>query len=299
MTLKQLQAFYWAAVSASFQVAAERLHISQSSLSKRVAELESELRKPLFDRSGHRATLNEVGEQLLPLAQRILGLTDEVTALLADERAIRGRCRFGVGELAALTWLPLLVAHVNDHHPELALEPFVDVGLGLEQRVDEGEFDFAVIAGYSSRTEVASEPIATVQLDWAIARELVGESRNLTPEMFDHNALISMPPRATSARLLERWLSANGWGAPRRMYCNNLSAIASLVASGVGIGLLPNSWIHQLAAKGTVIQLSSTPRLPILEYTFQRRKDDTRPIIAAMRQAVLATVDFEHPNSLW
>ena len=53
MTLKQLEAFYWAATCASFAVAAERLHLSVSSLSKRIAELEDALGRPLFDRSGH------------------------------------------------------------------------------------------------------------------------------------------------------------------------------------------------------------------------------------------------------
>ena len=54
MTLKQLEAFYWAATCASFAVAAERLHLSVSSLSKRIAELEA-LGQLLFDRSGHKA----------------------------------------------------------------------------------------------------------------------------------------------------------------------------------------------------------------------------------------------------
>ena len=61
MTLKQLEAFYWAASAASFLVAAQRLHVSQSTLSKRIAELESQLRAPLFDRSGHRARLSASG----------------------------------------------------------------------------------------------------------------------------------------------------------------------------------------------------------------------------------------------
>ena len=76
MTLKQLEAFYWAAASSSFAVAADRLHVSQSSLSKRIAELEGQLRKVLFDRSGHRAALTDAGQQLLPLARRMLGLAD-------------------------------------------------------------------------------------------------------------------------------------------------------------------------------------------------------------------------------
>lgn len=69
MTLKQLEAFYWAATCASFAVAADRLHLSLSSLSKRIAELESALGLDLFDRSGHRAVLTAAGERLLPQAR--------------------------------------------------------------------------------------------------------------------------------------------------------------------------------------------------------------------------------------
>src|SRR5690606_28751308 len=119
MTLKQLEAFYWAATAASFLVAAQRLHISQSTLSKRIAELESHLRAELFNRSGHRAALTEAGEQLLPLAGRMLALSEDMRGqLAAGGGGVRGHCRFGVGELAALTWLPDLVAHANAKYPE-------------------------------------------------------------------------------------------------------------------------------------------------------------------------------------
>jgi DNA-binding transcriptional LysR family regulator len=66
MTLKQLEAFYWAATCLNFSVAAERVHLSVSSLSKRIAELEASLGVQLFDRSGRAAELTPQGEQLLP-----------------------------------------------------------------------------------------------------------------------------------------------------------------------------------------------------------------------------------------
>ncbi|WP_154588060.1 LysR family transcriptional regulator, partial [Bordetella pertussis] len=78
MTLKQLEAFYWAATCASFAVAADRLHLSLSSLSKRIAELESALGLDLFDRSGHRAVLTAAGERLLPQARDLLASADRM-----------------------------------------------------------------------------------------------------------------------------------------------------------------------------------------------------------------------------
>src|SRR3954465_3277118 len=72
MTLKQLEAFYWAAKLGTFAIAARRLHVTQSSLSKRIAELETDLGQLLFDRASRRATLTAAGEILLQKAGAML-----------------------------------------------------------------------------------------------------------------------------------------------------------------------------------------------------------------------------------
>lgn len=299
MTLKQLEAFYWAASAASFLVASERLHVSQSTLSKRISELEAQLRTPLFDRSGHRAALTEAGQQLMPLARRMLGLADEMRTLVMEGGGTRGHCRFGVGELAALTWLPDLVAFIRQEHPDLILEPCVDLGAALEQRLESGELDFAVVAGYSSRSAIASEAVAQVRFSWAAAPGLVGTQRTVNARLLQETALITMPPAAGPTRMLEHWLAVNNLEAGRRLTCNNLAAIASLIAAGVGIGLFPNGWLKQMADRKAVVQLRSRPALPPLEYTFQWRRDDSRPLLATMREAVVKKVDFSKPSPLW
>lgn len=299
MTLKQLEAFYWAATVASFLLAADRLHISQSTLSKRITELEVQLGQSLFDRSGHRAMLTDAGEQLLPLVRRMLGLADEMRSLLGDGTGVRGHCRFGVGELAALTWLPDLVALAREMYPELTLEPFVDLGAVLEQRLETGDLDFAVVAGYSSRSRIASASIAEVRFSWAAAARLAGRQRAISPRLLKETALVTMPSGAGPTRMLEHWLAANNFEVSHRITCNNLAATASLIAAGVGIGLFPSAWLRHMADRKAVVQLRSQPALPALEYTFQQRRDDTRPLLARMRELVVKTVDFSKPNPLW
>ena len=115
----------------------------------------------------------------------------------------------------------------------------------------------------------------------------------------EDTALITMPPAAGPTRMLEHWLAVNNLEAGRRLTCNNLAAIASLIAAGVGIGLFPHGWLQQMAQRGAVVQLSSRPALPELEYTFQWRRDDTRPLLAHLRDAVARTVDFSKPSPLW
>ncbi len=210
VTLKQVEAFYWAATLANFSLASGRLHISQSSLSKRIAELEAQLGRALFDRSGHRCQLTQPGQTLLPLARRLLRSADELVEAMADTGHVRGVCRFGVGELAALSWLPRFVVRAREVYPGLVLEPQVDLGRALEERVESGELDFAVVAGTSTRVALSSQVIARVRFLWAGSPALVGERRVVTAELLGQLAVITMPTDAGSAREFDNWLIANG-----------------------------------------------------------------------------------------
>ena len=99
MTLKQLEAFYWAATLGTFAIAAERLHVTQSSLSKRLAELEDNLGELLFDRRGKRATLTEAGKALLPHARHMLDIEEHIRKGLDVAKEVSGTCRIGISEL--------------------------------------------------------------------------------------------------------------------------------------------------------------------------------------------------------
>ncbi|KCV24851.1 LysR substrate-binding domain protein [Bordetella bronchiseptica SBL-F6116] len=297
MTLKQLEAFYWAATCASFAVAADRLHLSLSSLSKRIAELESALGLDLFDRSGHRAVLTAAGERLLPQARDLLASADRIRASLRAEPELGVRCRFGVGELSALTWLPRLIGRVRGRYPGLALEPYVDVGQVLKRKVAEGELDFAVVAGASSHSAIASAPVGQAHFAWVAAPSVAGAAQGLTPQLLAGTALVSLPDGAGTTRLLDPWL-AGGAPAGPRLACNNWGAIVGMLLEGMGIGLLPRHWAQALARDGALRILASDPEPVPLHYAFHWRRDDTRPLVAAMRDQVLLSVDFAAPCRL-
>ncbi|MEI2418082.1 LysR family transcriptional regulator [Orrella sp. JC864] len=298
MTLKQLEAFYAAATAASFALAATQLHLSQSSLSKRIGDLERHLGRVLFDRSGHRATLTQAGRELLPRAREILAAADALQAAMGQQAPLAGICRFGVGELAAMTWLPRFVARCRRDFPELRLEPHVDLGQALEERLESGELDFAVVAGWSSRSTLVSQTIAKVRYGWAGAPELLRGHARITPRTLQETVVITMPPGAGSTRIFDAWVSAHNLDVPRRLTCNNMTAIAGLVSAGVGIGFFPEGWLRPLAERGAVQLLESDPPLRSLHYSFQCRRDDIRAILPALRERVMQEVDFSAPHPL-
>ncbi|ERJ37948.1 LysR family transcriptional regulator [Burkholderia sp. AU4i] len=290
-TLKQLDAFYWAATCANFSTAAQRLHLSVSSLSKRINELEQVVERTLFDRSGHRAVLTDDGEALLPAVVRVLESVAALQESVARDEGLSGRLRFGVGELSALTWLPRFVAAVQKQHPKLALEPYVDVGAALEEKVDAGELDFAVIAGRSSRSSVLSQPVAEARFAWMAAEALVGRERVLTPALLASHALVLLPSGSGVTRILDDWLLACGINHARRIECNNWSAVAGMLSEGVGIGFLPVDWARARPG-GHLVQLTSEPPLAPLQYAFQWRRGDVRGLIPSMLSLVRQYADF-------
>jgi DNA-binding transcriptional LysR family regulator len=299
MTLKQLEAFYWAATCANFVTAAERLHVSVSSLSKRLVELEASLGCVLFDRQGHRAVLTGAGEGLLPKVRQLLAAATDLRASVAASSGLTGRCVFGVGELTALTWLPRLVALARDTHPALTLEPHVDIGARLEERVEKGSLDFAVVAGRSSRSTLTSQWLTEARFVWTAASSVLGDARRLTPAMFSRIPLITLPEGAGTTRILDDWLLTQGVTAEQRLVCNHWGAVAGLLVEGLGLGFLPEGWARSLSRRGQLRLLPSSPPLAPLPYAFQWRRDDVRPVVSCMRELAVQTADFTAVSRLF
>nr|WP_214698750.1 hypothetical protein [Variovorax paradoxus] len=90
-------------------------------------ELEESIGVQLFDRSSKRAQLTEAGHRPVPLAGKILNLKDQFQSEVFPSASMAGVCRFGVSELVSLTWLPDFTRLVNEDHPALVLEPYVDL----------------------------------------------------------------------------------------------------------------------------------------------------------------------------
>lgn len=297
-SLKQLEAFYCAATCANFATAAERLHLSVSSLSKRVTELEQVLGQPVFDRSGHKAVLTHSGQRLLPEALKVLDAMAALQRGFSTDQGLSGRCRFGVGDLSALTWLPRFVARIRQQHPGLDVEPYVDVGAVLEQRVAKGELDFAVIAGRSSRSNVLSHPVGEARFQWVAAPATVHGMGTLTPQLLQSVPLVTLPSGAGTTRILDDWLLAQGITLERRIVCNSWAAVAGMLREGLGIGFLPEGWAAQPGpAANTLVVLDSSPALARLPYALQWRRDDTRALITQMRALLLECVDFAGPGA--
>lgn len=294
MTLKQLEAFYWAGICSSFAVAADKLHISQSSLSKRIVELETSFGRLLFDRDRRRAVLTADGAALLPRARALLSHADEVAASVGADSMVRGRCRMGVGEIAASSWLPKLVARVRERYPDVTLEPYVDLGLELESKLISGKLDAAMIARQSTDPSLDSVLLAEVEYVWVAAREMALEG-GVAEELVSEISVVTMSRQAGSTRILDAWRQASKASILNLIESNSMVTMAGIISAGMAIGYLPRGWLQPLLRNGVLQIIPSRTPLKTLDYRFHWRTDDTRPLISKLREVALDVVDYNTP----
>lgn len=291
MTLKEIEAFYWVAVLGNFSVAASRLHITQSSLSKRVAELEESIGTPLFDRTTKKVQLTDSGRRLMPVARQMLDLVESLHLEVRQSSKLTGECRFGISELVALTWLPDFVQKVRGMHPGLMLRPYVDLALNLEKRVSRGELDFAVAAGPAEGESLDSEHISAVEFAWTAAPGRIAPGTVLTPEELSKYPLITMTEGSGLTRAFDRWASGLHVHVQRTVACNSLMGIVGLTLADAGLSFLPTRFIQPWLDRGALVALPSVPHVPALSYAFVSRKDDMRTVVKELKTVVRQAVN--------
>ena len=165
INLNQLRVFVAVARLGNFTRAAERLRLSQPSMSLHIRQLEQDLGVRLFDRSTRSVALTRAGEDFLPTAERLLDDVKSAVASVADLAARRrGRVVVAVLPSVAAELLPRAIAALHARHPDITVSLRDDVAELIPARVRSGEVDFGLGAIDSIDADIAGSPLVSDEL---------------------------------------------------------------------------------------------------------------------------------------
>jgi DNA-binding transcriptional LysR family regulator len=146
MTLEQLRIFVAVAQQEHFTRAAERLQISQSTVSAAIAALEREFKVVLFDRSHRHVELTDAGNVLLTEAERILARVDLTSRRMEDLTELRsGQVSIAASQTVGNYWLPPVLNSFRSNFPGVALDIWVGNSTQAEKAVLTGSADLAIV----------------------------------------------------------------------------------------------------------------------------------------------------------
>ena len=146
MDIRELRYFLAVADEQNITKAAERLYISQPSLSKQMSNLEEEIGAPLFIRGGRKITLTESGILLKKRAEELMDLYDKTRCeLMSHEKEISGTVYIGGGESRAMSITAAAAKKVMTDYPRIKFDFFSGDAQSVTEKLEKGLLDFAVL----------------------------------------------------------------------------------------------------------------------------------------------------------
>ncbi|GKW36387.1 LysR family transcriptional regulator [Pectobacterium carotovorum] len=240
MSLKALRTLVAIAQYGSFARAAEAVCLTQSAVSLHVRSLEEDFKVSLFDRTRRIPVLTEAGHRAVEQARDILAQYDGIAAELGEGGELAGRLRIGAIQTALAGVLPAALAALRRAHPRLRV--LVNSGMSAELaiRIDAGELDAAVttepVKPYP--TGLVSTPLYQEGF-WIVAPPSLAslDARHLLQD----RPFIRFDRRAWAGRTIDRELRRQRLRVQTDMELDSQDAIIQMVASGLGVAVIPLS----------------------------------------------------------
>lgn len=270
MDLATLNAFIAIAELGSFSEAAERLHLTQPAVSKRIASLEQQLSVRLFDRLGREVSLTEAGRALLPRAYQILNVLDDTRRALTNLNGeISGRLTLATSHHIGLHRLPPLLRAFTRTHPQVALDiQFLDSEVAYEE-VLHGRAELAVITlAPETREPVHAVAVWDDPLDFVAAPEHpLARSQVISLADVAHHPAVFPGGNTFTHHIVRRLFEAQGLTPNIAMSTNYLETIKMMVSIGLAWSVLPRTMLDDQVARLPLPGIQLTRQLGYISHT--------------------------------
>jgi DNA-binding transcriptional LysR family regulator len=294
LDLHKLNIFLTVARVKNFTRAAERLHMTQPTVSQQLAALEAALGTPLIERDTRRLRLTAAGEALVPYAEKMVTLSGEATdAVRAAAGLEANTLRLGVGHTLATYLLPDLLSRYRNTYPHYRAKITVGNTADLLALLVGDSIDLALVGSPAAHPEIITQPFMCDRLVVIVAPgdEWAGRAEVEPTELLTRVFLTREPGSALHATV-ERLFGAGALDADNVILLGETEAIKRSVEAGLGVGLIQGIAVEREVAAGSLRTLNLAGA------------DDSRTYLSArhitrkLPKAADAMLTLLHPSSV-
>ncbi len=236
-SIRFFRTFVAVARSGSFAAASERVSLTPAAVSLQMRALEDDLGVTLFDRSGKIVSLSEGGHRLLPRAEQLLAVYDDLRDGPGGDELVGSIDVGAVG--TSMAFLARAVLTLRDSHPKLNVQPLISFSGDLSLRVGAGELDAALAVKNAHKLPSGTQwtPLYTEPFVFIANRQSAGKA--------DVAALMSRrlflrPSRDThTGALIDAFIRRSHLKFGEFLEINSLRTMVELVYQDVGVTIVP------------------------------------------------------------
>ena len=257
MDIHQLEAFVNTVRYKSFSEAANRLYLSQPTVSSHIRSLESELGTKLINRTTKGFEITESGKKLYDYAERIISLRDKaVTELISDkDRTLH----VGSSSVAGGSDLPEYLSEFQRSHPDITLRVTISDSKDIVEKVSDGIVEAGIVGSKIRSSDCVFIPIGTDELvivtpATSYYSELL-ESAPPVERIFGEPFIIREDASGTRLET-EYLLSRSGYALKDmdiRASVNNNNCLCRMVSRGMGISVISKKLAQSAKAVSDIL----------------------------------------------
>lgn len=287
MNLRFVEAFYWVATLKSISRAAEKLYLTQSAMSSRIATLEDELGILLLDRRDKQFKLTGAGARFLQYAEKLLALQREVKAEMGSGQTMAVSMRIGAIESVLHSWLIPWLEKLRADYPGLELELTVETTPILIEQMQRGTLDLAFAVLPASAEGVRNHALPSMEMVFVGHPDLQKKKNYRLDELAGMELLTFQKGSQPHVTLLDLFRTHRM--EPKKVHAiSSISAMVQLVQGGFGVALLPRAAVERLTGFARLKPLTCDAKLQSLPIHASYRTDPSSKTVETVVQSAVA-----------
>lgn len=237
--------------------AAERLGISQPSLTLSIQRLEHAVGTMLFIRSKRGVTLTQAGKQLFLHSRELLQRWETVKGqALASTNEIQGHYSLGCHPSVAIYSLSGFLPDLLETHPRLEIKLIHDLSRKIAESVIRMETDIGIVVNPVRHPDLMIQKLCDDEVTlW------VGEGKRRVQDVRSGDAVLICDPELLQTQDLLKKIKKSGIQYRRILSSSNLEVVTKLVKDGAGIGILPS----RVVKSNVNVGMRPIPKAPIFQ----------------------------------
>jgi DNA-binding transcriptional LysR family regulator len=290
MTLRQLEIFCAISETGGFHAAAQKLYLSQPSISQQMHSLEEELGQQLFLRSRRRRVqITEAGRLFREHSERILRICQmaraEIAALASEPT---GQLRIGMARHHLSDMLPPVLATFHRQFPKMRVALVSGTSAQLLNYLRTDRLDLGLVSFPIETKDLDSEMLLTEELVLVVPKDsALGSKRSVEADVIGSLPLIIYDQNTNTRRQLDRYFREAGITPRIAFEVSGVETMKKMVMAGLGASILPASVVvddarrrklHYLSLEGRPL-LRSVGFVTPLHQQFPRVVDSLRNLI--------------------
>jgi DNA-binding transcriptional LysR family regulator len=240
MDLRQLEIIRAIAEAGSFTGAGEKLHVSQSAISRQILLLEEELNEAVFLRVGRRIRITPAGEALLQLSHRVFQDLKDTTSFISDSRqALRGPVRLVGGMTVSLYVFPALLREFRRIHPQADLKIWAGATDKCTAAIRAGTADLGLLTLPVEEPDLVSVPaLAEELLLVASPTHPLARKKRIVAQDLKKQNFVLFESGSNTRRVIDEFFLRENVDARIVMETENVEIIKALVRHNIGISII-------------------------------------------------------------